>query len=545
MVNWRTLLPEQNEIQFGKKRNRKRETAARKKDLRTKLKGFSKLAGKMEVAAQKASTPSNSVEESLRRFFALTMILRSPLDIHTRLELSGKRNWVPQRFLIQPPKQKTGTMKRSNAPKQLENNKSTFDKAAEQVATAFGHENTEVHERMRSLLQIFSYYSTLGLDGIRRHNFKNFIKLIDYCQLAKYAEYRQTDQVLCWQAFAKIKQQDANYLKIGLNFEQFVSGFPELVPHVFRTSSKPPKELSEILVNEHILLRANRVRSDPLTLALLWNEKAQEVLSKFQWQLQVIFKHFADLYEDALDTAGTAAGEGPADVVGSAGINIGGTQTTARTDLKAWMQTPGVDDTMDWKEFLRLLECFGIVGSRVSQLSISRARQLFDEANLSEIADADVDRLCWHEYVEALGRCALEMYPLQDSRASKLLNIDKAEVTFMQTGRVTTTTGVKSAVESAFHGGPTARPPIHGKRIFRQLSPRAKLFRDKGWRNTKKQAEIGTVSWGRDVFVQKSGSFEQPALSSKISAVSSVVPVQRRGPRAVLRSAQRVECINK
>ena len=179
MVNWRTLLPEQNEIQFGKKRNRKRETAARKKDLRTKLKGFSKLAGKMEVAAQKASTPSNSVEESLRRFLTLTMILRSPLDIHTRLELSGKRNWVPQRFLIQPPKLKTGT--RSNAPKQLklENTKSTFDKAAEQVATAFGHENTEVHERMRSLLQIFSYYSTLGLDGIRRHDFENFISIIE------------------------------------------------------------------------------------------------------------------------------------------------------------------------------------------------------------------------------------------------------------------------------------------------------------------------------------------------------------------------------
>ena len=159
----------------------------------------------------------------------------------------------------------------------------------------------------------------------------------------------------------------------------------------------------DILINDHILTRANRVRSDPLTLALLWNEKAQGVLSKFQWQLQVIFKHFADLYEDALDTAGAATGKGDDDVV----MPVAAGGITTRINLKAWMQTPGVNDTMDWKEFLRLLECFDIVGPSASQLSVTRARQLFDEANLSEIADADVDRLCWHEYVEALGRCAL------------------------------------------------------------------------------------------------------------------------------------------
>ena len=514
MVNWRSLLPDQKEIKVGKKTSQKRgPNRQRKKELKNKLLGFAKISGKLgALSTLSKNRETKSVEESLKRFFEITMHLRSPQDVHERLELSGKQSWVPQRYLLQPPAEKTGVRGKHKADR-LTVNKSTFDKAAEKVANAFGHENSKEHEQMRSLLQIFSHYSDLGSNGIRTHGYSNFIQLLDNCQLSRFAEYRLSDELVCWQSFAKMKR-NVDHLTARLNFEQFVNGFSEIVPFVFRTSSKDPKALTDILVKQHILTRAKRVRSDPLTLALLWNEKAQSVLAQFQWQLQVIFKHFADLYEDAIDvdsettkvaaTAGKVAGPHSTTVPTKPDRRV--VQKKA-THVSEWMKTPGADDTMDWKEFVKLLECFNIVGHSSSSvhLSMARARQLFDEANLSEIADADVDRLCWHEYVEALGRCALDMYPLEDGSKSQSLNIEKALVTFQQQHfKLKNTMGLKSAVQSAFDGGPTARPPVDPQKINRQLSPRAKLFKTKGWNSKVKQNAVGTVPWGRDRFQNKS-----------------------------------------
>ena len=516
MVNWRTLLPEQNEIKVGKSRKNKRPTKIRADEIRTKLRGFAKLSGKLGASTLKASAnKSTSVEESLRRFFELTMHLRSPQEIHLRLTLSGKPNWVPQRFLTHPPKQKTGSLNNANKKTTKHHTKSTFDKAAEKVAGAFGDDNSARHEKMRSLLQIFSYYSDLGPDGIRTHGYSNFIKLIDNCQLVRFTEYKTSNELLCWKVFAKMHANISDPMSVKLNFEQFVDGFPELVPFVFRTSSRPPQELAKELINKHIITRASRVRSDPLTLALLWNEKAQAVITKFHWQLQVIFKHFADLYDDAAAAPSNSNSTGSKDNAtrhpeqATAEAEIGGTQTTQ--DIKEWMRTPGSEDTIDWQEFYKLLECFGIVGNGIKYLSQERARVMFDEANLSEIADADVDRLCWHEYVEALGRCALEMYPLQDESVSKRFGVTKAEVTFNQVTRKLTT-GVKSAVESAFRNGPTAKPPQKGKTVIRRLSPRARLFQDKGWIKPTRQPKIGMVKWGRDKFVGKTDTFGKVLL---------------------------------
>jgi len=512
MANWRTLLPQQKDITFGSKKMNVQSKKARANDIRTKLRGFAKLSGKLGASTLKrSSNASTSVEESLRRFFELKMRLRSPQEMHLRLCLSGKPNWVPQRFLMKAPKQKTG---RLGGGRQRENkptvNKSTFDKAAEQVAGAFGNDNSDRHERMRSLLQIFSYYSDLGQDGIRTHGYDNFIKLIDNCQLARFTEYKPSNEMLCWKVFAKIKR-NIDPIGIRLNFEAFVDGFSEIVPHVFRTSSRPPQELALELVNNHIMTRANRVRSDPLTLALLWNEKAQAVITKYHWQLQVIFKHFADLYEDAADTSVTAAKglESRPEQQVTAVAEIGGTQTSQ--DIKEWMRTPGSDDTIDWQEFHKLLQCYNIVGLGNQFLSEERARVMFDEANLSEIADADVDRLCWHEYVEALGRCALELYPLEDSGVSKSFGIEKASVRFSQ-GQRRLTTGMKTAIQSAFRDGPTAKPPQNHRLIVRCLSPRAKLLQKRtasGIVVKKRQQPIGHVAWGRDFFTQKTSTFEQ------------------------------------
>ena len=74
------------------------------------------------------------------------------------------------------------------------------------------------------------------------------------------------------------------------------------------------------------------------------------------------------------------------------------------------------------------------------------------------------------------------------------------------------TTGVKSAVESAFRNGPTAKPPQKGKTVIRRLSPRARLFQDKGWIKPTRQPKIGMVKWGRDKFVGKTDTFGKVLL---------------------------------
>ena len=437
------------------------------------------------------------------------MHLQSPKEVHLRLELSGKQSWVPLRYLIQPPSKKTGVRggTRQHQSKPVAK-KTTFDIAANQVATTF-HDNTEQHERSRQLLQIFSFYSDFK-NGIRTHNCIHFAKMLNHCQLSKFAEYRSSDELMCWKSFAKIKQH-VDPMTVDLNFEQFCDGFVHIVPYVFRTSSTNPTVLCKLLVDQHIITRAHRVRSDPLTLALLWNEKAQLVIEKYKWQLQVIFNHFASLYEDALDSGTPEVGAlGVGDPVAAANV-----ATHTRTELQAWMKTPNVDASIDVKEFLMLLQCFDIVGSSPAHITVERARQMFDEANLSELADADVDRLCFHEYTEALGRCALDMYPLEDGSQSKALNITSSRVNFGQSARLTNS--VKSAVEFIFARGSGSdadsmavpvQPSKDLNRIYRQLSPRARRFHAKGWGKKKKQQPIGTVSWGRDTFIQNSSSLK-------------------------------------
>jgi hypothetical protein len=105
MVNWRSLLPDQKEIKVGKKTSQKRgPNRQRKKELKNKLLGFAKISGKLgALSTLSKNRETKSVEESLKRFFEITMHLRSPQDVHERLELSGKQSWVPQRYLLQPP----------------------------------------------------------------------------------------------------------------------------------------------------------------------------------------------------------------------------------------------------------------------------------------------------------------------------------------------------------------------------------------------------------------------------------------------------------
>ena len=83
-----------------------RPTRDRMSTLKRQFRGFSKISVVLDAAFNKMTSGSPSVHESLRRLFERVMLLKAPHEIHARLEASGKKNWVPQRYLLVPPKAK-------------------------------------------------------------------------------------------------------------------------------------------------------------------------------------------------------------------------------------------------------------------------------------------------------------------------------------------------------------------------------------------------------------------------------------------------------
>ena len=491
-----------------------RPTRKRMTSLKRQFRGFSKISVVLDAAFNKMTSSSPSVHESLRRLFERVMLLKVPHEVHTRLEASGKKNWVPQRYLLVAPKAKGHA--HGKAQTALGKQESTsFDEAAQKVAGAFGN-NSEEQIRMQNLLQIFSHYSSLQSNGFRTFGLDDFLKMVQDVNLEKFTEYRPSDEALCWRAFSRSKTgaSDPSTMVRRLNFEEFVEGFPLIAQFVFRTSSRPPNELSEILLKEHIVPRAQRVRSDPLTLALLWNEDAQLTFKEYQWTLQIIFRHFASLYEDAIDVnlRTTAAQDtntstnkrftndakkNPKIIANSWNDPISKALVAKRRTMAEWSAPLSGDDTIDWREFLKMLRCFQVVGSRVDQLTEKNARTVFDEANLSELSDTDVDRLSWHEYLEALGRCALLLFPLNDPDMKKKFALENKQVHFEPLSDMRLTQGLKAAVNTVFKAtnivGNNCFAP-EGQPIIRQLSPRAQRIVDRGWR-LREQAPVGELPW--------------------------------------------------
>lgn len=477
-----------------------RPTRKRMNKLRRQFRGFSKISTVLDAAFNKQTSGSPTVHESLRRLFERVMRLKSPHEMHIRLEASGKRNWVPQRYLLAPPSSKGKVHGKAHTA--LGNQESTsFDNAAQKVATAFGN-NSEEQVRMQNLLQIFSYYSSLQDNGFRTLAYEDFLRLISDVQLEKRTDYRSSDKLLCWRAFCRSKTglDDPNTTTRRINFQTFVEGFGLIAQFVFRTSSKPPSELTEIFIADHILPYANRVRSDPLTLALLWNEDSQKIFRNYEWPLQIIFRHFASLYEDAADTS-YAVHTSNGDVTkGSNNTDPISKELAHKRNIIAKWSTPlSGNDTMDWQEFLKLLRCFYVVGSRADQLTEKHARKVFDEANLSELSDTDVDRLSWHEYLEALGRCALMLFPLEtpDTDKKNSLENKQVKVQFQPVAAMKLTVGLKSAVSTIFQNsglvGKDCFAP-DGQPIVRQLSPRQRRSAGRSWR-LREQKPLGSLPW--------------------------------------------------
>ena len=73
------------------------------------------------------------------------------------------------------------------------------------------------------------------------------------------------------------------------------------------------------------------------------------------------------------------------------------------------------DDTIDWDEFSWLLTSFNIVGPDKEQLSWETAKKIFNQTNIGEIGDDDVDTLTWEEFIECICRIALAMFPLENN----------------------------------------------------------------------------------------------------------------------------------
>ena len=229
-----------------------RPTRKRMSALRRQVRGFSKISVVLDAAFNKMTSGSPSVHESLRRLFQRVMQLKAPHEMHSRLEISGKKNWVPQRYLLVPPKAKGQVHGKAHTA--LGNRESArFDEAAQKVARAFGNDSAE-QSRLQNLLQIFSHYSSLQANGYRTFGLEDFQKLIEDANLTKFTEYRASDLALCWRAFSRSKTGASNpkTMTRRLNFEAFVEGFPLMASFVFRTSSRPPNELSEELLEEQI-----------------------------------------------------------------------------------------------------------------------------------------------------------------------------------------------------------------------------------------------------------------------------------------------------
>ena len=171
------------------------------------------------------------------------------------------------------------------------------------------------------------------------------------------------------------------------------SDFPQLLNNI-AYYAWPENKRKDALINqwhfhdEYIKPRAGRAKSDPMTLTLLFNEKVNKVLAEFKWPLWCLYKHFRSLIDDV-----------------SEGSSDEGPETGDSSH----------DDTIDWDEFSWLLTSFKIVGSDTEQLSWETAKKIFNQANIGEIGDDDVDTLNWEEFIECICRIALAMFPLENN----------------------------------------------------------------------------------------------------------------------------------
>ena len=393
-------------------------------------------AGLGKVLAQYAKG-SESVAESLRRTFDRTMRLKEPREMHMRMCRSGKTNSVPQRYLLSAPEH-GDRLKHGEG--HGHSTKHIFETAAKKMGRGSKQDSAKQVEQ-RQLLQVFAFYAEKSAEERSRSLSKDgFHQFVADCKLVERTDLTQDTISEAWRVFCR------GHAKV--DFEGFCKGIGLLSQQVYKTAGVAEHVSADWLISQHILPNAQRVRSDPLTLALLWDADVQRKLNEYRWQLWVLFIHFKDL--DKNDEA----------VDGSADEREKG------AEAPQWLRFAPADDTMDFQEFYALLRCFRIVGNGPNGLTRNQAQSAFNQANLSEVGDVDVDSLNWSEYVEAICRTALMLYPVVDGDISMVGGASR--ITFKSPK--STTFAMRDAIRDAFQL-PSAPKDSSLRRITKPMRP--------------------------------------------------------------------------
>ena len=481
-------------VLHGKKweeRLRKREAEAKarylKEKLRKKATGVKNTVSAMQHVV-KSTKPPKSAADAIARLFEGVMKLKDVRRLHERLCNAGKPNIIPLRYLIQPPP--TGPLnleyKRLMADMMFDHSLMDSDDANDTP------EEIERKAKKRDLLMVFAHYSSVGGNKSKCLKMPQFMLFLDDIQVRNSSGMNQKEYETLFMAISELTEKkgvDDNDAKVeAKHFGYFISRLAFLLwPENRRKDANINQKR---LFNNFIGPNAKRARSDPVTLTLLFNNDVNKILDENRWGLWCVYKHFRSLID-----------EEPQEKDGE--------PATATPDGEE------EEDTIDWDEFSWLLTSFEIVGDQASQLTWHEAKKVFNQANIGELGDDDVDSLSWKEFVECLCRIALKMFPLEN---------DTDKVKFKS---IAPTAGLKRAVKTAFNKkqtGITKQPSQSSEKSKRKLqqSPQAALARQNARKLNEMKKKLGARSARRValfVFARKKRGYTQEEACADLDKI--------------------------
>ena len=417
----------------ARKEKRFAEAAARKRkvEMREKAKAImnTKKVKKNIVAVTKKP---QTVDECLLKLFDNVMQLKNAKLLHDNMCKAGKRNFIPIRYLVVPP---------SNGPlgreaKMLDSgdvfDSSLLDASVEGKTGKSNPEQNRIAVRKKLEILVFVYYASYGGSKEKSLSLSGFLKLIEDI---KIIEDTALDETIVTKLF-----------NTSMNKKSMLEGavFPQLLNDI-AFYAWPENKKKDALINQwklhdnYINPKAGRAKSDPLTLTLLFNDKVNKVLSDFRWPLWCVYKHFRSLLDHDNDD----------------------------DDQDSEDKDTDEEETIDWDEFSWLLTSFKIVGPETNQLSWEGAKKIFNQANVGELGDDDVDTLVWEEFVECLCRIALAMFPLEN---------DESYTKFKS---VPPTAGLKRAVKDVFEKRQSLEKDLPKKKRRSSSPPKISINRSK------------------------------------------------------------------
>ena len=368
------------------KRKLKAKADAKQRELKQRLLGkalaVSVVQGKPSLV--KAIEKSKNASESIRRLFEKIMHLNQAKIVHERLCKAGKINNVPLRHLTTAPtegplgKEHEVLMSEVMFAHELMNDGNANLSPEEAVKQA----------KRQDILLIFAYYASWGGNKdkcLRLPQFNEFLKDI---KILESTPLREDKAAALFLGDVPLDSPDSK--KVKMDAKAFGKLLELLAFHTWPENAKKDATINQNRLYESFIKpNGKRVRSDPVTLTLLFDDKVNKVLDEYRWPLWIVYKHFRSLLDED-----SPAGDGEA--------------------ARGFDDVDSEEDTIDWDEFAWLLTSFHIVGSSPSQLTWLQAKLIFNQANVGELGDDDVDTLSWKEFIECICRAALVMFPLDE-----------------------------------------------------------------------------------------------------------------------------------